>query len=202
MFRRRTPFEIRPLRADDAPALATLFAEFQAAFGQPARPFTAEVIRRDGFGDRPHFQGLLVWPATAGGGGLHSEGAHSDDSGDDADNGGDARQAGGGPAGFLLWTAGYDTDLACHGAYVLDLYVAPPWRRRGMARAMLARLAANVRDAGGGFLFWGTDMRNRPAVNLYERIATPQTGVSLFACDGDAFLRLAGEGRRHGGGAP
>jgi len=173
MFRRHPSFQVRPLAAADATCVAALFADFQAEFNQPTElsttPFTADVIQRDGFGPRPRFRGLLPWP-------------------DGSDT----------PAGFLLWSEGYDTDLAVHGAYVLDLYVAPAWRRHGMARAMLARLAASVRDDGGGFLFWGTDLRNRPAVNLYERVAHAQSGITLFACDGDAFLRLAGEGRQQG----
>lgn len=51
---------VRPARPDDAPALADMANDLNEHVGIRARPFTAEIVRRDAFGDDPAFTALVA----------------------------------------------------------------------------------------------------------------------------------------------
>ncbi len=53
------PINVRPARLEDADPIASMAAAFHAFHGAPGG-FTADVIRRDGFGDRPWFDILIA----------------------------------------------------------------------------------------------------------------------------------------------
>lgn len=55
---------IRLARSEDAATIAALSDELNAGEGEPTGRFTADLVRKDGFGDRPEFRTLL---AEAGG---------------------------------------------------------------------------------------------------------------------------------------
>ncbi|MDQ6829703.1 MAG: GNAT family N-acetyltransferase, partial [Gemmatimonadota bacterium] len=64
-------------------------------------------------------------------------------------------ERGGIAIGFVAWDAVYDLHWALGGAQIADLYVAPAQRGLGVALALLARVAAEVRAQGGAFLRGG-----------------------------------------------
>ncbi len=66
--------------------------------------------------------------------------------------------------------AAYSTFLARPTLYLEDLFVAPAARRRGVARAMLARLEAVARERGCGRFEWTVLDWNVDAQKLYEGI--------------------------------
>ena len=64
---------------------------------------------------------------------------------------------------------------------VRDLYVAPHWRRYGVARALLGHVADDARAAGAHRLSVQTETANTAATDLYARSGfTSVTGVSLM----------------------
>lgn len=55
--------------------------------------------------------------------------------------------------------------------YIYDLAVAEPFRRRGIATALIAAAAAVARDRGASAMFVQTEADNAAAAALYSRIS-------------------------------
>ena len=143
--------DVRPLRREDAAAVAALAGEFAAylrALGDdgPHR-LTAAVIERDACGPSPAFAGLVAAANAAAG----------------------AADAAG-PLGYLLYTLGYDADMAARNLFIIDLYVRPAARRQGAARALMAAATDVCRAAGGAYLFWAVYKPNRLAADFYTAL--------------------------------
>jgi ribosomal protein S18 acetylase RimI-like enzyme len=141
---------IRPIARDDADSVERLYAQSAAhlrSLGDRTDfRFNADAYRRDGFGDRPAFSGIVA-------------------------------VLDGKPAGYLLYTPGYDTDGATRFLFVIDLAVDEEVRGRGIGRALMDQAAAICRDAGGGLLFWAVYAKNQLALEFYRRLgAEPVTG--------------------------
>ncbi len=94
-------------------------------------------------------------------------------------------------AGYAVYYRGYDTDSATRGIYLADLYVREDFRRRGVGRALIARVAVDGRAAGGHWMFWSVLKRNRTGRKFYKRIAVELRDVVVCAAFGQAFDRLA-----------
>ena len=76
-------------------------------------------------------------------------------------------------AGFAHYTFHdfcFGRGLTC---YVSDLYVSPEFRRRGIARALLAHLCELGKSSGWGRIYWVTDHRN-PARALYDEVGNAE----------------------------
>ena len=81
-----------------------------------------------------------------------------------------ARDEAGGALGFTQLYPTF-TSLGCARIFVLnDLFVAEQARGRGMGKALLAAAADFARDAGAARLTLSTDVANRAAQALYERV--------------------------------
>ncbi len=148
----------------DAEALAALGRALNAQQGDPTTHFTAEAVRRDGFGAAPRFD---AWIAELAG-----------------------RPVG----YVLVVSAAYETGYAKAGAYVQDLFVVPEARRRGVGRALMAAVAADTRRRGLEFIWWTSRAWNTESHAFFRALATVEEPVVAFAAFGDAFTKLADEG--------
>lgn len=92
--------------------------------------------------------------------------------------------------GIALHTVAYETAFAAKGRYLSDLAVDPAHRRRGVARALLARLARLTRDEGGEFLWWVGKDSLPDGAELYRRIADTTQPVTAYAVTREAFEAL------------
>jgi GNAT superfamily N-acetyltransferase len=89
---------------------------------------------------------------------------------------------------FIAWTPSYDLHHCLAGGEVLDLYVAPQHRHRGVAALLIAAVCKEVFAVGGRFLKGGA-VDSVTAHRLYSRF-TPAFGND-YTLSGRAFRRLA-----------
>lgn len=96
------------------------------------------------------------------------------------------------PAGFALYFLSFSTFVGRPGLYLEDLYVRPAWRRRGIGRALLARLAAIAVERGCGRMEWSVLDWNELALRVYRGIgARPMNDWTVQRLTGDALKALA-----------
>lgn len=91
--------------------------------------------------------------------------------------------------GFAAWVPSYDIHHCAAGGNVLDLYVQPAARGRGVAVAMLAAIAARVRVTGGRYIC-GQSVPNPRVQRLYDRVAATFPATNCYV-GGRAFRVLA-----------
>nr|WP_302474389.1 GNAT family N-acetyltransferase [Roseococcus sp. MDT2-1-1] len=90
-------------------------------------------------------------------------------------------------AGFV-----YDAERQADALMLLDLYVEPGARRRGLARGLMAALARDARRHGAGCLWWGVDEGDDEALLFYRSIGARSEGLfSGEIVEGAALDRLA-----------
>lgn len=97
-------------------------------------------------------------------------------------------------AGYALFLNGYEPTYAARGLYLADLYIEVHWRRRGIARAMVAAVAAESRRRGRTFVWWVTLANNTEAQAFYRTlgvVAVPMLAHAATPFDG--FEALADE---------
>ena len=160
----RSDVRVRRAEFGDAEALAALGRALNVQQGDPSTYFTAEAVRRDGFGDTPRFE---AWIAEL-----------------------DDRAVG----YALVVPAAYETGYAKAGVYVQDVFVEPGARRRGVGRALLAAVAADARRRGLEFVWWASRTGNTESHAFFRTLATVEDPVIAFAAFGDEFANLADEG--------
>jgi len=95
-------------------------------------------------------------------------------------------------AGFALWFYNYSTFCGRHGIYLEDLYVRPAFRGRGIAKALMKRLAKRCVDEGLARFEWWVLNWNEPAIRFYRSIgAEPMNEWTVQRVSGDALDKLA-----------
>ena len=100
------------------------------------------------------------------------------------------------PAGFALYHWTFSTFLGKPGRWLEDLWVEPDYRRRGIARALFARLSADTLAEGGGRLAWNVLDWNTPAIDTYDAMgADALTEWTMRRLAGSALDTLAAEAR-------
>lgn len=153
---------VRPATPADAAVIADLANALDADHGG-VMPFTAEIVLRDGFGDRPRFSVLL------------------------------AEAADGGVIGYALFCDTYNSYLAAPGLWLMDLYVAPQGRGSGAGRALMAALAREAQACGAASLWLPVRDDNVRAVAFYERLGSFDDALKVLEFNGpEALERLAG----------
>src|SRR5262245_23091030 len=95
------------------------------------------------------------------------------------------------PAGYALFWPTYDTEWAARGGWLSDLYMLPQARRRGVARRLMAELAARTAAQGGRFLTWLVHTDNTRARAFYRTLATEWPDGIPWICAGQGFQHLA-----------
>jgi GNAT superfamily N-acetyltransferase len=93
--------------------------------------------------------------------------------------------------GFALYFWNYSTFLAKPGIYLEDLFVLPEYRRQGIGKALLTRLAQVAIAQGAGRLEWSVLDWNQPAIDFYERMgATVLPDWRICRVTGETLGRL------------
>ncbi len=99
------------------------------------------------------------------------------------------------PVGFALWFTTFSTFLGRAGLYLEDIYVRPPYRGRGIGKAMLAMLAQLAIDRGCGRLEWSVLNWNTPAIGFYEAMGARPVGEwTVYRLTGEPLRLLAEAG--------
>ena len=94
---------------------------------------------------------------------------------------------------MALWFLSFSTWDGIAGIYLEDLFVRPRFRRRGLARALLAALAGECLDNRYTRLSWAVLNWNSDAIALYDGIgAEPQGEWTTYRLSGPRLAELAG----------
>jgi len=89
-------------------------------------------------------------------------------------------------AGFATWFLNFSTFRGRHGIYVEDIFVRPAFRRRGIGKALMQRLAQRCVDEGFARFEWAVLDWNTPSIAFYRSI-----GAQVL--DEWRICRLSGE---------
>ncbi len=100
-------------------------------------------------------------------------------------------------AGYALFYPTFSSFLAVQGIWLEDLFVRPAQRRAGVGRALLAAVAARVRERGGERLEWAALDWNELALGFYRGLgAQPMSEWITHRLIGEPLHELAAEARR------
>lgn len=96
-------------------------------------------------------------------------------------------------AGYAAWCDAYETEHALAGLYMIDLFVGAAYRRRGLARRLVAAVSAETRARGRGFVWWTAEPGNADAAAFYEDLGSRSEPMIAHALFGARFEALADE---------
>ncbi len=97
-------------------------------------------------------------------------------------------------AGYAVFFPTFSSFLAIQGVWLEDLFVRPAHRGVGVGKALLAAVAAHVRESGGERLEWSALDWNELALGFYRRIgAQTMTEWITHRLVGEELERLASE---------
>jgi GNAT superfamily N-acetyltransferase len=100
-------------------------------------------------------------------------------------------------AAMALWFLNFSTWDGVAGIYLEDLFVRPAFRRRGLAKVLLATLARECVDHGYSRLSWAVLNWNANAIALYDAVGgKPQSEWTTYRVSGPELATLAHEDRR------
>ncbi len=98
------------------------------------------------------------------------------------------------PIGLALYFHNFSTFLARRGIYLEDLYVKPAFRKHGVGRALLRRLARLAVERGCGRFEWAVLDWNVDALRFYESLgARPIKEWIICRLTGEPLRSLANE---------
>ncbi len=96
------------------------------------------------------------------------------------------------PVAFAVFFHNFSTFLGRPGIYLEDLFVDPPYRGKGIGKALLIELARLARARNCGRLEWAVLDWNDSAIEFYRSLgAVPMDDWTIFRLTGDALARLA-----------
>lgn len=97
------------------------------------------------------------------------------------------------PAAVAVWFRNFSTWDGAAGIYLEDLFVREKFRRRGLARALLATLARQCVANGYSRLSWAVLDWNSPAIALYDAVGGKQMSEWItYRVSGSELSALAG----------
>jgi GNAT superfamily N-acetyltransferase len=100
-----------------------------------------------------------------------------------------AVRPGAGSVGFAAWERSYDLHHCVAGGHLIDMFVRPAHRGWGVALALVADVAARVRDRGGCYLR-GQAVPIPAVEHLYDRVGVLFPGAECNV-GGRAFRAVA-----------
>jgi GNAT superfamily N-acetyltransferase len=100
-------------------------------------------------------------------------------------------------AGYAVFFPTFSTFLSVQGIWLEDLFVRPVHRGAGIGRALLAAVAATLRERGGERLEWSALEWNELALGFYRRIgAKTMDDWITHRLGGEDLASLAAEAAR------
>jgi ribosomal protein S18 acetylase RimI-like enzyme len=93
--------------------------------------------------------------------------------------------------GYTSIIGGYNTDIAAAELWMLDLFVLPRWRSRGIGRALVTAVARETVRRGLTCLEWGVRGDNTRAKRFYRRLGARIGDARVAALTGRALTALA-----------
>jgi GNAT superfamily N-acetyltransferase len=98
-------------------------------------------------------------------------------------------------AAMALYFPFYSTWRGNAGVHLEDLFVRPQFRRKGIAKALFARLAQVTLERGDRFQWHVLDW-NKPAIDFYEQMGARMLNEwRIMRLDGEALKALAVSGK-------
>ena len=82
----------------------------------------------------------------------------------------DVAEWGGEAAGFTTWFLNFSSFRGRHGIFLEDIFVRPKFRKQGIGRALLRRLAARCVEGGYARFEWAVLDWNAPALAFYRSL--------------------------------
>ena len=143
---KRADFTIRPARIDDVDALSALGRQLNESQGDPTGPFPSGGGARTRVRQPSAHPGVRRRPRAASSRAMHRTRRP-------------INRPGRRPA-----------------IYLCDLFVAPPYRRRGIARALVAAVANRAKAEGCVYLWWASKPRSADAHAFYRTLGASQGG--------------------------
>jgi ribosomal protein S18 acetylase RimI-like enzyme len=128
--------------------------------GLSPRAFTPAIVRRDAFGPRRGFRVLVA----------------------DTERGR--------VVGYAAFLVGYNTDVAARDMFMLDLFVQPAWRSRGVGRALVIAVAREAVRRGLPNVEWGVRSSNARALRFYRRLGARVGQTRIASLRGRALTAL------------
>ncbi len=156
---------IRSARPEDCPDLERLAAALNGAEGNPTDLFTREFALDICFGPNASLNALVAEAELA-------DGQHR-------------------VVGMALFHDSINTGFGQIGSYLNDLYVEAKWRRLGIARALMANVAAVSRARGRTFIWWTVKPKNTDGMAFYRSMGAGQEAVLAHAVGFTNFDALA-----------
>jgi ribosomal protein S18 acetylase RimI-like enzyme len=77
---------------------------------------------------------------------------------------------GGSAVGYVVLTLGFSFEFRGRDAFIDELYIAPPYRRRGLGRMAMEFAEKRAKELGVNAVHLEVDDGNDPAMELYRRI--------------------------------
>ena len=101
------------------------------------------------------------------------------------------------PVGFAVWFLNFSTFRGRHGIYLEDIFVRSTFRKRGVGKALMARLAQRCVDEGYARVEWAVLDWNKPSIDFYRSLgAIVMDEWRICRLSGAALRAFAGEGAR------
>lgn len=98
------------------------------------------------------------------------------------------------PVGHALFFHNFSTFLGKPGLYLEDLYVRPPYRGKGIGKALLIYLAQLAKERKCGRFEWAVLDWNEPSIQFYKNLgAVPMEDWTVFRLTGEALDKLASD---------
>jgi GNAT superfamily N-acetyltransferase len=96
------------------------------------------------------------------------------------------------PAGYAMFYDFYSSFQGRCGLFLEDIFVRPQLRRKGIGKALLARVAAIAHQENHFCMQWEVLDWNTPAIKFYEQLGAKfMDEWQLVALGGDALHRIA-----------
>jgi len=104
-------------------------------------------------------------------------------------------EAGDRVVGYASFVPGYNTDIAARDMWMLDLFVQPAWRSRGVGRALVVAVAGEAVRLGLPNLEWGVRSSNARALRFYRGLGARVSQTRIASLPRRPLTALAADRR-------